>query len=143
MQSIINLGRFPDLFRVGYHDLTRAFSTALKLNGVDLSMRNGAYHKRMVDYSFDGVDQWHHDCGQRSTWNFVWADRVPTEIMQPDGSVFQGKPSELIAFNNRAVKHRHPSMARCQLARRNFVVVRTTVEPLTGLHLDTLKAALS
>lgn len=124
---IVSIGHFPDLFKLDETQLASIWR-GVTLNGRyqlrHADKRDGEWHELHDGSSFQGVKNWHNDCGSTSTWCFVWADRVPTEIKAVDGSTFQGQPCELVAFNNHVLQHRHPSMPRQQRNQRNFVIVR-------------------
>lgn len=146
---IVSIGTYPSLFGVARSELTalfRSFTNTRRYQLRDLDMRDGDWHRdRDVyrSYGWDQVQQWHHDCGSASGWCFVWADRVPTEIKLPNGSIAQGQPCELLAFHNPSVMHRHPSMPKRVRYERNFIVVRfATSWRLTAQRLAALRSKL-
>lgn len=69
--------------------------------------------------------EWHQDGGgPLGTVNHmvVWASEQPTQLRQPDGTEFEGKPYELVLFDNHTVFHRQPRGT--DEGRRWFVGIR-------------------
>ena len=65
-----------------------------------------------VRFPLFGNIRWHKDMGKMDDrWMMLWASANPTEIRSPYGDIFQGKPGELVLFDNFRCTHRTPPSA--------------------------------
>lgn len=85
---------------------------------------------------------WHHDVGYRNEYLIVWANKAPTQIRYARAFgdlIYQGKPWEVMLFDNRAFKHQSPSDISFSVAEkrwfiRSSVLARSVVRDVPGVY---------
>ena len=74
--------------------------------------RNPAYNTGNKTSST--INKWHTDPPsvdpgeELPEFHGLWANRTPTEILKPDGSIYKCKCWDIVIYNNRLCKHRMP-----------------------------------
>lgn len=84
-------------------------------------LRDG--HRNIGVKSDPTITNWHTDvfCGEYNIYVILWSNENPTEVLCPDGSIFQPEPFEIMKIDNNKVKHRIP---KSKFENRNTFIIR-------------------
>ena len=133
-----------------FFDQTKIWEACLKSLGINAvgEVRPPSINQRLRmeqsektnDPMLGTIHKWHHDnimgngdidpnSRDGRSKLILWASRNPTEVLMPNGSVFQAEPCQVICFTNSEYKHRTPVLTEEDERSRWFT--RSIIYPKT------------